>query len=147
LWIGGVGVSSAAPSDRERDWSFPGEPASIGRARRAVVDTCVEWGYGVCEDAELIASELVTNALRHGRLESALASTAPWEIGLRMTDVRPGLRIEVVDGYSMPPVEVPGREDAEGGYGLMIVGRLAAWGWSPTATGKVVWAELRLQAS
>ena len=140
-------MSSAAPSDRERDWSFPGEPASIARARRAVVDTCVEWGYGVCEDAELIASELMTNALRHGRLESALASTAPWEIGLRMTDVRPGLRIEVVDGHSMPPVEVPGREDAEGGYGLMIVGRLAAWGWSPTATGKVVWAELRPQAS
>src|ERR1035437_1428386 len=74
LWIGGVGVSSAAPTDRERAWSLPGEHASIARARRAVVDTCVEWGYGVWEDAELIASELVTNALRHGRLESALRS-------------------------------------------------------------------------
>jgi len=107
----------------------------------------VEWGYGACEDAELVASELVTNALRHGGLDLALASTAAGEIGLRMTDVRPGLRIEVVDGHSMPPVEVPGRDGAESGYGLMIVGRLAAWGWRPTPTGKVVWAELRPPAS
>jgi anti-sigma regulatory factor (Ser/Thr protein kinase) len=140
-------VSPAAPSDRERDWSLPGEAASIARARRAVVDTCVEWGYGVCEDAELIASELVTNALRHGDQDLARTSTAPGEIGLRMTDVQPGLRIEVVDGHSMPPVEVPARDGAEGGFGLMIVGSLATWGWSPTPTGKVVWAELRLAAS
>ena len=140
-------MSTAASSKRERNWSLPGEPASIGRARRAVVDTCVEWGYGVCEDAELVASELVTNALRHGGMDLVRTSTAPGKIELRMTDVQPGLRIEVVDGHSMPPVEVPGREDAEGGYGLMIVGRLAAWGWSPTATGKVVWAEFRPHAS
>ncbi len=93
----------------------------------------------VVEDALLAVSELVTNAVRHGRPEVTVALT-----------VRPGrLRIEVYDaGETMPllPHDQP-RPDRVAGRGLLIVAATASdWGVLPAVgrPGKTVWAELDL---
>lgn len=91
----------------------------------------------VVEDALLLVSELVTNAVRHGRPSI--------EITLRITPER--LRIEVRDGGEALPVVPRGQPsvDRPTGRGLLIVAATASdWGIerSPGARGKTVWAEL-----
>jgi anti-sigma regulatory factor (Ser/Thr protein kinase) len=84
--------------------------------------------------AELVASELVTNAVRHG--------SPP----LRMTvlTVGRGVRIEVRDASPLPPATLlTSPPTAEGGRGLGIVGALSSrWGHYQEGTGKCVWSEL-----
>jgi anti-sigma regulatory factor (Ser/Thr protein kinase) len=91
----------------------------------------------VIEDAMLIVSELVTNAVRYGQPEITLAVAA----------VPGGLRLEVSDhGDALPllaPV-VPASNRA-GGRGLLIVASTARdWGIAPhdPPPGKTVWVEL-----
>jgi anti-sigma regulatory factor (Ser/Thr protein kinase) len=87
---------------------------------------------GLADDATLVVSELVTNAILH-------TDSAPVLEG-RYAGGR--LRLEVLDGQPTPPV-VKLRGDENGGYGLRIVSRLSsAWGWTPVPDGKRVWAEL-----
>lgn len=91
----------------------------------------------VIDDAGLIASELVTNAILHGK--------PPVE--LRVAPTTDGLRIEVADGSSMPPVRPLPSRGAMTGRGLRLVEALAqAWGCHPAEPGKVVWAELTGEA-
>ena len=96
------------------------------RARVAAVDA---------EDAELLVTELVTNALRHGGPGVDL-----WVRRLPSG----GLRLEVVDGRGGSTPEVQRlRDDAEGGRGLVIVQALASrWGAERLSAGKQVWCEL-----
>ncbi|MDQ1650651.1 MAG: hypothetical protein QOG60_2708 [Frankiaceae bacterium] len=90
------------------------------------------------EDAQLLVSELVTNAIRHA------------ETGIRLNiDLAgPGIRVGVEDASADPlpascPIGVPG-DGQEHGYGLGLLDTLAdAWGWERTAAGKNVWFELR----
>ena len=122
-----------APSPRRRRWSLPSEPASIGRARHAVLRTCAAWEIPGVASAELVVSELVANAVLHG-----------WgHVVLRLFDTGEGLRIEVEDSNPAPPVATDGHPGRVGGYGIQIVERLADWGWRPAGTGKLVWARVR----
>lgn len=122
-----------AGSTRRRRWSFADDPMTIGDARRAVVTTCEQWGLPGASSAELVASELVANAVMHG-----------WgRVILRLLDTGDGLRIEVEDSNPAPPVPTDGHAGRIGGYGMRIVERLGEWGWRPTASGKVVWARVR----
>ncbi len=119
---------------RSRRWQLPSEPASIGRARHAVVRTCRAWELGDPGNAELVVSELVANAVLHG-----------WgRVTLRLQDTGEGLRIEVEDSNPTPPVATEGHPGRIGGFGMRIVERLADWGWRPSRGGKVVWARVRL---
>jgi serine phosphatase RsbU (regulator of sigma subunit) len=129
-----VGDSSATTmSPRSRRWLLPSEPASIGRARHAVLRTCQVWEIGDVANAELVVSELVANGVLHG-----------WgHIALRLFDTGDGLRIEVEDSNPAPPVTTDGHANRMGGYGMQIVERLADWGWRPSGTGKLVWAKVR----
>jgi anti-sigma regulatory factor (Ser/Thr protein kinase) len=81
-----------------------------------------------------VASELVTNALRHGR----------GKIELRLSMLSRFLRIEVVDEGSQQAPEVRHEEpDESGGWGLRIVDQLAVqWGVFEGTTH--VWADLSL---
>lgn len=122
---------AAAP--RQRRWQLPSDPSSVGKARHATLRACAVWGVEQVELAEVVVSELVANAVLHG-----------WGIvQLRLFDTAPGLRIEVEDGNPEPPRLVPHRPLGEGGHGLHVVGEVARWGWSPTRSGKLVWAHLQ----
>lgn len=125
------GATGATP--RRRRWSLPSEPASISRARRAVVRTCEAWEIPGVSNAELVVSELVANAVMHG-----------WgHVVLRLFDTGDGLRIEVEDANPAPPTAADGQPGGIGGFGMRIVERLADWGWRPSGDGKLVWARLR----
>lgn len=118
---------------RNRRWTLPSEPASISRARHAVLQTCEAWHLPGAANAELVVSELLANAVLHG-----------WgHVVLRLFDTGEGLRIEVEDSNPSPPVATQGHANGIGGYGMAIVEQLADWGWRPAATGKVVWAKVR----
>ena len=124
---------SAHRSPRRRRWLLPGEPASIGRARHALVRTAATWGIEDVSNAELVVSELVANSVLHG-----------WgHITLRLLDTGEGMRIEVEDANPAPPVATDGHPGRVGGFGIQIVARLADWGWRPTPNGKLVWAKVR----
>ncbi|MCL3863167.1 SpoIIE family protein phosphatase [Actinotalea sp. K2] len=118
---------------RRRRWSLPSDPASIARARHAVVRTCAAWEIEGAASAELVVSEMVANAVLHG-----------WgHVVLRLFDTGEGLRIEVEDANPAPPVTTDGHPGRIGGYGMQIVERLGDWGWRPAGAGKLVWARVR----
>lgn len=125
--------SSQVRSPRRRRWSLPSEPASIGRARHAVVRTCQAWGIPDSANAELVVSELVANAVLHGY----------GHVSLQLYDTGDGLRIEVEDANPTPPVATDGHPGRVGGFGMQIVERLADWGWRQSRGGKLVWAKVR----
>ena len=91
------------------------------------------------DDALLVISELVTNAVRH----AGTASTLELELG--QTDGR--LRIVLADGSSNPPRVRRADGAAEGGRGMAILAALSdRWGIDEDAAGKRVWWEVDLGA-
>jgi len=115
---------------------LPATPAAASVARLFVRCLCEEWGVGAVADvAELLSSELVTNAVLHAH--SAI------ELDAACNDR--DLRIDVRDfgsGEVAPhPVTTPTEE--EGGRGLAIVANLAtSWGVEESSRGKSVWFTL-----
>ncbi|HET6353896.1 SpoIIE family protein phosphatase [Streptomyces sp.] len=115
---------------------------SVATARAFVRDTLQGWGHAdVVDDAVVLTSELVTNAVVH-------AGTAADVLCLRTDD---GVRVEVGDRY--PEREIPlqgsGRvivsPDRENGRGLLLCAALASrWGVEYTPTHKQVWFQLDL---
>jgi anti-sigma regulatory factor (Ser/Thr protein kinase) len=89
--------------------------------------------------AELLTSELVTNALVHTDDDAILTAT----VGPR------GLRVEVRDFVARRPrLRAPDADDGTHGRGLLLVQSLAdAWGVRPHAEGKSVWFELGADAA
>lgn len=122
-------------ADAVGDWQLPAEPRSVSRARELARDRLLDWNLReLCETAELLVSELVTNALRHGE----------GQIRLRLLLDRT-LVCEVWDADLVQPRRRRARDTDEGGRGLQLVGLLsAAWGSRPTHRGKAVWFELPL---
>jgi signal transduction histidine kinase len=97
----------------------------------------------VRDDLLLLASELVSNAVRHGGVEPGQAV----RVALRL---REGLvRLEVTDpGGQFTRARVRERRDETGGWGLFLVDRIATrWGVRRTSTGTAVWFELAENAS
>jgi anti-sigma regulatory factor (Ser/Thr protein kinase) len=105
-------------------------------ARRLVVATTVGWGVAsLAADAELVVSELVTNALVHA------PGAESYELSILR---RPGgIRLELADGSSIGPM-IRELEDARpGGRGLRIVQTIGvSWGHDEHANGKRVWVDL-----
>lgn len=118
---------------------LPFEPASASVARRHVVHVLRTRGVEAitCEDAALIVSELVGNALRHGQAMRGGRLTVGWQF----TNDR--LRIEVTDGGGGRPVQRRTDALAAGGRGLEIVAALAqSWGYAVDDAGTMVWAQV-----
>ncbi len=85
------------------------------------------------DTAELLVSELVTNAVIHGRSE----------VRLRVMVSEETVRVEVGDDNSRHPVALRSEESALDGRGMTIVEMLAsAWGVQDGAFGKIVWFEV-----
>jgi anti-sigma regulatory factor (Ser/Thr protein kinase) len=111
-----------------------------------------EWGLNaLAEAAELVVSELVTNAVR----ASTDAGGRPRYdgAGLPVVIVRLGtdgfrVMIEIWDSIPGAPVAEQAGPDDENGRGLLLVEAVCArWSWEtvPGWPGKVVWAELLVQ--
>lgn len=124
--------------------SFDPVGRSVATARSFVRDTLQGWGFAdIVDDAVVLTSELVTNAVVH-------AGTSADVLCLRSDE---GVRIEVADRY--PEREIPlqasavnmGSPDREGGRGLQLCAALAGhWGVEYSPTHKQVWFQLDLPA-
>ena len=126
------------PADQHVTWTLRAELTAARRARFLIGRPMRRWGLTeLIPMAELVVSELVTNAVRY----------AQGPIGLRLV-LEDGLVCEVFDdSAALPRLRYPGTED-ERGRGLQVVSQLAQrWGARRTPSGKVVWCELSLPRS
>ncbi|MER7938559.1 MULTISPECIES: ATP-binding protein [unclassified Streptomyces] len=147
-----IGASSARTAGEETGSTERGDPARLRRrlgrsdlravpeARRELRELLRHWGEpGRSEIAELLTSELVTNALVHTDHEAVLTAV-----------VGPSqLRVEVRDFVGRRPrVCAPDTGDGTHGRGMVLVDSLAdAWGVQPHEVGKSVWFELDADAA
>lgn len=116
-------------------------PEAAKAARDFTASTLREWQLDdLVYEAMLIASELVTNAIRHGRC--CLGADDGVELAWQRQPAR--VICMVTDRSPSPPVLGSAGQDAESGRGLQVVQAVAAaWGWMMlSATSKAVWAAL-----
>ncbi|MFJ8358291.1 ATP-binding protein [Streptomyces sp. NPDC093984] len=136
--VGRLPAGAAHP--RTGVFDLPAVPAAVGLARTSVRRLLGRWGTGDCttDNAVLVTSELVTNAVKH---------TASDRIVCRIRTDGHRLRIEVQDenrGGTLPTRRRPGPDD-QNGRGLTLVGMLSGdWGVreAPDGSGRIVWADL-----
>lgn len=97
------------------------------------------------QNAELVASELATNAVKTtGELHPVTLQSGIC-IRVRVLLLAKTVVLEVVDDDPKPPVLQDVDHDQENGRGLFIVTMLAeCWDYYPSGNGKVVWAELAI---
>ena len=121
-------------------------PESVKAARDFTAQTLQSWGLdGLISEAVIIASELVTNAIKHGTcLTPPTADLAPVELAWQRYASR--VICVVTDGSTRQPVLAQADMGAESGRGLQVVHALAAaWGWMVLgAREKAVWAAMLL---
>ncbi|MFE7272851.1 SpoIIE family protein phosphatase [Streptomyces sp. NPDC057623] len=139
---GGVGAETRT--------TLPGSALSPGSARTLVRNALTEWAASglpgtehlsdrIVDDAVVVVSELVTNAVVHAGTDVELAC--------RLEDETGALLVEVLDHH---PSRAPRDGDAEAPYetpeygrGLRLVSRLAeSWGVTYRTGAKTVWARL-----
>jgi anti-sigma regulatory factor (Ser/Thr protein kinase) len=123
------------PAVRIRRRFLP-EPRSCGLARNAVLDFCRANGLtNLTDDAALLTSELVGNAVEHARTPITLTAES-----------RSGqLSVWVTDDYAGRGVRRNAEPEllGERGRGLLVVDAIAAeWGTTRQGAGKSVWFRL-----
>ena len=123
----------------EAEVPLPSRPESAATARRLTqVVVLRQWGLTarMTEDAVLLVSELVGNAVRH---------TGARTFGLRMRRRRGWIRIEVRDPSRGLPCLMPVQETDVSGRGLFLVDKLSdRWGVDLLPRGKTTWFEMRV---
>jgi anti-sigma regulatory factor (Ser/Thr protein kinase) len=116
--------------------TFTSDIAEVRRARRVVQAQLEAWGYGTEVEAMTLAvSELVTNAVIHGR----------GDVELTLTANDGTIRIEVTDqGGGQPKLVPQGAHIVGAGWGLHLVDALAdQWGSVRNGVSTSVWMERR----
>ena len=137
-----------APADAASTWPFRTHlelaafPSAVSCARAHVRSVAREWGLAdLAATAELLASELVTNAIRASErltTRADLPSIPVVRIWLAFDETY--IAIQVWDGDDEMPVRKDVGPDDEGGRGLMLVESLGQdWGAYREQNGKVVW--------
>ena len=128
---------SAAPQLRRR--LGRADLRAVPEARRALRELLRHWGRPGCSEiAELLTSELVTNALIHTDREAVLTATVSSR----------GLHVEVRDFAGRRPRLHAPSDDGTHGRGLILVQSLAdAWGVRAHGVGKAVWFDLGADAA
>ncbi|MFC7842232.1 ATP-binding protein [Streptomyces sp. NPDC001046] len=123
----------------EAEVPLPSLPESAAIARRLTqVVVLRQWGLTprITEDAVLLVSELVGNAVRH---------TGARVFGLRLHRRRGWIRVEVRDPSRGLPCLMPVQELDLSGRGLFLVDKLAdRWGVDLLPRGKTTWFEMRV---
>ncbi|WP_406328078.1 SpoIIE family protein phosphatase [Streptomyces sp. NBC_00203] len=124
-------MSGLAP-DRHVTWEIEAQDKMVGQARDLTAQQMALWGLE--EESittELIVSELVTNAIRHGGEPITLRLI--WDHNLIC---------EVSDGSSTSPHVRRAQDTDEGGRGLYLISQLTQnWGTRYSERGKTIWAE------
>ncbi|MEU9575110.1 ATP-binding protein [Streptomyces sp. NPDC050698] len=120
-------------------------------ARQFTRQTVRRWNLNsICDDAVQIASELVANAVRHGRPEAETADGPHGAVWLALA-LRPRTLLCIVrDPNQLRPRLTAPQPMAEGHRGLPIVNALShTWGFTmtPETPGKAVWARMELPAA
>ncbi|TLS42505.1 ATP-binding protein [Streptomyces montanus] len=141
--LGAAGVRPDAAHHRRFSFELAAHPGSAAQARRLTRARLSGWA--VCEDtcatAELVVSELVTNAVVH---------TASRQVVCELHDSDDQVRIAVRDEGCAPgePHPSPQRPEEEHGRGLLLVAAVcSAWGAQETGPGLLVWADLPRSAN
>jgi serine phosphatase RsbU (regulator of sigma subunit)/anti-sigma regulatory factor (Ser/Thr protein kinase) len=155
-----VAVEAALDADRTarsgdlRTAQFGPRPEAVALARAFVRETLTGWDIpgrhgseSIADDAVLLASELITNAILHAGTAAEVAC-----FQLRDPDGRPSaIRIEVVDRHPGRPIPAPrlgwDEDDdlSEGGRGLYLSAHIAeAWGVQYSRCAKQIWFTLDL---
>jgi anti-sigma regulatory factor (Ser/Thr protein kinase) len=135
--------ATTAPKDIE--WRLPRHARSVSRARVLFREQAASWGLpqDVTDTAELLLSELMTNAYRHAK------APAGREIWARCVATEERIRVTVTDANDTLPTRGKASVDDESGRGLALVAALAdVWGAERRehGIGKEVWFELALAA-
>ncbi|MEV7968299.1 ATP-binding protein [Sphaerisporangium sp. NPDC088356] len=121
--------------------SFLGSPLSVTEARRFV--TTFLMGWPVVEAAELIVSELATNAIRHSATNRF---GGRFHVMIHAQHDRVWLGVTDEGGPRSPRMLLPD-EQQESGRGLLLVGALAdSYGVRGDDNGRTVWAMLLVEA-
>jgi hypothetical protein len=169
-----MGLSPAVLADRETAVSCALAPRreSVRTAREFTRLTLNRWELGeLFDDIALVASELVTNALRYGLPAHMPEPRSAWgrrggaspiddrmDLRAKETTSQPLIRLSLVrsdpqvvcavtDPCANGPVPREADWVAESGRGLHLVESFSqSWGWHPVAVGKVVWAVFELQS-
>lgn len=122
---------------------IPRRTECVGTSRRALRESLAGWGAThLIDDAQVVLSELVTNAIRHADVPAGTQVL----VCLDLDATR--LRIEVSDGddCSLPVKWERWTGSSEVGRGLRVVDELTSSRWGVevrrTGIGKTVWAEL-----
>lgn len=125
------------PAPAEFVFGLPADTTAPAIARGLLVEYALSLPAGLIQDALLLVSELVSNAVQHGQPE----------IVLRIRRRPPGIGVSVQDRGPGQVVRPSGQLDprATRGRGLRIVEAVSsAWGVEPAVPppGKIVWFEL-----
>jgi hypothetical protein len=110
-------------------------PAALATGRSMVAWACAAWNVpALAETARVIMTELLANTVRHARTP----------VDVRVSLRQRHLHLSVHDRSPAPArLTGPDHDHDPAGRGLLVVEALAAaWGNTPTAEGKVVWATL-----
>lgn len=114
--------------------TLPPDLDAPARARAFLRATCAGHDDGAVAEVELLVSEVVTNAVRHGLPPITLAVDC----------AAPGsMQVRVTDGSTTPPLRRQATTWEESGRGMQLVDLLSeAWGTEVSEDGKTVWFRL-----
>ena len=124
--------------------TLPSIPGSVPVARLQVRAALGLRGLGeYADDAEIITSELVTNAVQH----VGDNGTQTIEVTITYAESPAAVTITVSDSSPRGPIRRDTPAGSEQGRGLQIIEALSAhWGWRREGGGKVVFAMLAREA-
>ncbi|MDX3245282.1 SpoIIE family protein phosphatase [Streptomyces sp. ME18-1-4] len=130
------GPDTPQAGNRLQQHVAPGDPEALAEARHMIRAAVRAWGAGDrADEIELVADELITNALMH--TEGAAIVTVRVVTGGERR-----LRVEVEDSSSALPRRREAGESGVSGRGLLLVDLLTdAWGVEARGGGKCVWCE------
>jgi hypothetical protein len=119
-------------------------PAAVPSARHRLRLDLQEWGlHPLLDDAELVTTEIVANAVQATQDTHWPASRPPVRMWLRAAS---GLLFVLVwDACASDPTPASPSSDDETGRGLLLIGACSRWGFyrpPGDAAGKVIWAQL-----
>ncbi|GGY07169.1 SpoIIE family protein phosphatase [Streptomyces djakartensis] len=120
----------------------PGDPAALADARHMIRTAVGAWGArDRADEIELVADELITNALMHTEGSAIVTLRA-------LTGSERRLRVEVEDTSSALPRRREAGESGVSGRGLLLVELLTdVWGVEARGGGKAVWCEFVVPGS